>query len=151
MGTPVVSVADGEVVFAGTKGGYGNLLIVQHGTELTTDYAHLSAFTPGLEEGTRVRRGQDRPVGSTGFSTGPHLHFEIRKAGQYINPADPQQSLPVWGLQPDERQAFLSRLLWVEASREQGLLRAALLPGAPRATLAVSEAAALRAERPAER
>jgi len=150
MGTPVVSVADGEIVFAGPKGGYGNLLIVQHGSELTTYYAHLSAFTPGIEEGTRVRRGQEIGlVGSTGHSTGPHLHFEIRKAGQYINPADPQQSLPVWGLKPEERQAFLSRLLWVEASREQGMLRAALLPGLPRATLAARDTGPLLADRPA--
>jgi murein DD-endopeptidase MepM/ murein hydrolase activator NlpD len=125
-GTPVVAVADGEVVFSGRRGGYGNLIIVQHGSDLTTYYAHLSAFTPNLQEGSRVRRGQEiGQVGSTGFSTGPHLHFEIRKGAKYMDPTHADQRLTVWTLMPQEHLAVLTPLLRLQMTRAEALQRVA--------------------------
>ena len=125
-GTPVVSVAEGEVVFSGWRGGYGNLVVVQHGTELATYYGHLSAFAQELAEGARVRRGQTIGlVGSTGFSTGPHLHFEIRKDARYVDPTKLDQKLAAWTLRPDEHEAVLTRLLQLEATRASGFARSA--------------------------
>ena len=123
-GTPVVSVAEGEVVFSGWRGGYGNLVVVQHGSELATYYAHLSAFAPELAEGARVRRGQTVGlVGSTGFSTGPHLHFEIRKDARYVDPTKLDQKLAAWTLRPEEHERVLTRLLQLESTRATGFAR----------------------------
>ncbi|MBL8333752.1 MAG: M23 family metallopeptidase [Rubrivivax sp.] len=111
-GTPVVAVADGTVSFAGWRGGYGNLLIIDHGAGLSTYYGHLSATEPGVAEGTSVRRGTPiGQVGATGWATGPHLHFEVRKDGRYMDPADPDQQLAPWVLQRQEHERFLTRLL----------------------------------------
>ncbi len=85
VGTPILAAAEGRVVFAGFNGGYGNAIEIRHANGLVTRYAHLS--------GLNVRRGQmvERAVqigrmGSTGRSTGSHLHFEVRLNGQAINP-----------------------------------------------------------------
>jgi murein DD-endopeptidase MepM/ murein hydrolase activator NlpD len=84
-GTPILSSGDGTVVFAGVRGGYGNTVIIDHGGQLATLYAHQSAMAVG--EGQSVRRGQViGAVGSTGNSTGPHLHFEVRAAGTPVDP-----------------------------------------------------------------
>lgn len=84
-GTPIKAVADGTVTFSGTKGGYGNIVIINHGNGIETYYAHCSKLD--VEEGAKVIAGDViGKVGSTGNSTGPHLHFEIRKDGKYINP-----------------------------------------------------------------
>ena len=128
-GTPVVTVAEGTVVHAGKSGGYGNLIVVDHGGGVTTYYAHLSAYGAGVTEGARVERGQEIGlVGSTGMSTGPHLHYEIRKDGRYLDPADPAQTLPNWGLAGDEHQAILTRLLALGMSRQQAFNRAVRSP-----------------------
>jgi murein DD-endopeptidase MepM/ murein hydrolase activator NlpD len=125
-GTPVVTVADGTVVHAGTNGGYGNLVVVDHGGGVTTSYAHLSAYGAGVQEGAKVERGQEIGlVGSTGMSTGPHLHFEIRKDGKYLDPADPKQTLPNWSLAPEDHEAVLTRLLTLSLSRPDEFSRAA--------------------------
>ncbi|MGI9658865.1 MAG: peptidoglycan DD-metalloendopeptidase family protein, partial [Gaiellaceae bacterium] len=86
-GTPVAAVKAGTVVFAAyDDGGFGNLVVIQHRYGLTTRYAHLSEFA--VVEGARVRRGETIGlVGSTGRSTGPHLHLEIAFRGALINPA----------------------------------------------------------------
>jgi murein DD-endopeptidase MepM/ murein hydrolase activator NlpD len=121
-GTPVVAVADGEIEFAGPRGGYGNLVLVRHANDLSTYYAHLSAFGPGVQAGVPVRRGQTiGQVGSTGFSTGPHLHFEIRKGNRYIDPTRPDVQLPEWTLQPEEHASLLMRLLQLGTTRERSL------------------------------
>lgn len=79
-GTPVRTPAAGVVAFAGTKGGYGNTIIVQHENGLQTLYAHLEGFEAGIKTGAVVEKGQAiAGVGSTGASTGNHLHYEIRK------------------------------------------------------------------------
>lgn len=87
-GTPVYAASDGVVVEARRWGGYGNWVRVRHSNGLETGYAHLSRFARGLRAGQRVSQGQVIAyVGSTGASTGPHLHYEIWKRGARINPA----------------------------------------------------------------
>lgn len=84
-GTPIQAAAGGTVVFAGPRGGYGNTVIVDHGRSLATLYAHQSAIH--VTQGVVVGKGQViGAVGSTGLSTGPHLHFETRVAGVPVDP-----------------------------------------------------------------
>jgi murein DD-endopeptidase MepM/ murein hydrolase activator NlpD len=86
MGQPIVSAASGTVIYAGVKGGYGNTLMVDHGGGMVTLYAHQSKFAVGY--GASVGAGQVIGyVGSTGDSTGPHLHFEVRIGGSPVNPS----------------------------------------------------------------
>ncbi|CCK74400.1 Peptidase, M23B family. By similarity [Oleispira antarctica RB-8] len=81
-GTPIKSTGDGKVIFAGRKGGFGNCVIVQHGSRYQTLYAHMSKFNRSARKGRRVKQGQVIGyVGSTGLATGPHLHFEFRVDG----------------------------------------------------------------------
>ncbi len=84
-GAPVQAAAPGTVVYAGWFGGYGKLVVVDHGGGLATLYGHLSSIA--VSAGQRVRRGDVvGRVGSTGYSTGPHLHFEIRVNGRPVDP-----------------------------------------------------------------
>lgn len=84
-GTPIRAVADGVVVFSGWRRAYGNTVILDHGNGLATLYAHCSRLL--VSEGEVVKQGQVIGlVGSTGLSTGPHLHFEVRRYGKPINP-----------------------------------------------------------------
>lgn len=118
-GTPVHAVADAEVVFASTMGGYGNLVILSHGQGYETYYAHLSGFAPDLVPGKKVLRGEEIAyVGSTGLSTGPHLHYELRKEKRYINPFDKQATLEFWNLQPEEHEQMLALMLVLDLTRE---------------------------------
>ena len=85
-GTPIKAAGDGKVIFRGVKGGYGNTVILQHGGNITTLYAHMSRFA-GAGIGTRVRQGQTIGyVGSTGLATANHLHYEYRLNGAHRNP-----------------------------------------------------------------
>ncbi|OYD16645.1 hypothetical protein CH330_02255 [candidate division WOR-3 bacterium JGI_Cruoil_03_51_56] len=87
IGTPVSCVADGRVTIAGWKGGYGKLVEVSHANGFKTRYGHLSRFGKGIKTRVHVNQGQVIGyVGSTGLSTGPHLHYEVRKFGTPINP-----------------------------------------------------------------
>ena len=88
IGTPVMAVGDGVIEFAGwNSGGFGNFVSVHHNDIYTTQYAHLSAFGKGIKKGVRVVQGQVIGyVGSTGHSTGPHLHYQIKKYGSLVNP-----------------------------------------------------------------
>jgi len=87
MGTPVSTVGDGAVIFAGYKGPNGNLVIVRHPNGYTTSYGHLSRITKGIRRGTEVRQGDViGKVGATGRATGPHLDFRIRRRGTFLNP-----------------------------------------------------------------
>lgn len=86
-GTPIKVTGSGRVVFRGVKGGYGNVVIVQHGSTYSTLYAHLSGFARGINTGTRVRQGQTIGyLGMTGLATGPHLHYEFLVNGVHRNP-----------------------------------------------------------------
>ena len=79
IGTPVRAVADGVVDFADRQGGYGNLLVLRHQGKYSTAYAHLNGFARSVKPGAKIRQGDVVAyVGSTGWSTGPHLHYEIR-------------------------------------------------------------------------
>ena len=86
-GTPVRSIGNGIVVFAGTRGGYGNSLDVRHQNGFVTRYGHLRGFASGVRTGTRVSMGQTVGyVGMTGLATGPHLHFEVIVGGVQRDP-----------------------------------------------------------------
>jgi murein DD-endopeptidase MepM/ murein hydrolase activator NlpD len=86
-GTPVRSVAGGKVVYAGRFGGYGNFVRIDHPGPYASAYAHLQGIAKGVKVGGSVTRGQIIGyVGSTGLATGPHLHFELYKDGNYVNP-----------------------------------------------------------------
>lgn len=86
-GTAVKATSDGTVEFIGQRNGYGNFVILRHGDKYTTAYGHLSGYAGGLKTGDRVRQGQVIAyVGSTGWSTGPHLHYEFRIDGIHQNP-----------------------------------------------------------------
>jgi murein DD-endopeptidase MepM/ murein hydrolase activator NlpD len=96
-GTPVRSIADGTIEFAGVQNGFGNVVMVKHGSANTTVYAHLSRIF--VKNGQSVSQGQNvGAVGSTGWATGPHLHFEFRVNGVHRDPltmARQSESLPV--------------------------------------------------------
>lgn len=86
-GGPIWAADQGMVIFAGWYGGYGNTVIIDHGNGITTLYGHASEFY--VAEGDSIQRGHlIAAVGSTGLSTGPHLHFEVRRDGEPIDPAD---------------------------------------------------------------
>jgi murein DD-endopeptidase MepM/ murein hydrolase activator NlpD len=86
-GTPVRSIGNGIVVFAGTRGGYGNSIDVRHQNGFVTRYGHLRGFASGVRTGTRVSMGQTIGyVGMTGLATGPHLHFEVIVGGVQRDP-----------------------------------------------------------------
>ena len=86
-GTPIKAAGDGKIIFRGRKGGYGNVIIIQHGRKYSTLYAHMSKFRKGLRNGSRIKQGEIIGyVGSTGLASGPHLHYEFRINGVHRNP-----------------------------------------------------------------
>lgn len=88
-GTPVYAAGDGVVAFVGRKGGYGNYVQIKHNGQYASAYAHLSRFATGVAPGKKVKQGQIIAyVGTTGASTGPHLHYEIHSNGVQVNPAN---------------------------------------------------------------
>ena len=103
-GTPVSTVGDGAVIFAGRKGPNGNLVIVRHPNGYTTSYGHLGRIAKGIRRGTEVRQGDViGTVGATGLATGPHLDFRIRRHGTFLNPLT--VNLPRGGAVPPNRMA----------------------------------------------
>ena len=97
-GTPVKAAGDGKIIFLGRKGGYGQVMILEHGEHYETLYAHLSDFKKGLQNGDQVEQGQIIGfVGQTGLATGPHLHYEFRVDGVHRNPEtlNHQHTLPL--------------------------------------------------------
>jgi len=86
-GTPIRAAADGTVDFAGTSNGYGNLVVLKHWSNYSTAYGHMSRFASGLRRGQKISQGDlIGYVGTTGWSTGPHLHYEFRIGGQATDP-----------------------------------------------------------------
>lgn len=86
-GTPIMAAGDGKVISAGTQGGYGRTVVLQHGSNVTTLYAHMSRIASSARVGRRVKQGDIIGyVGATGTATGPHLHYEYRINGVHKNP-----------------------------------------------------------------
>lgn len=84
--TPVWAVAEGTVTFVGWNGGLGRYIKIKHAQGITTGYGHLSRYAKGTKKGTKVKQGQTIAyVGSSGLSTGPHLHFQITQNGRFVN------------------------------------------------------------------
>jgi len=125
-GTPIKSAGDGKVLLAGRKGGYGNTVVIQHGNRYRTLYAHMQGFAKGVRNGSSVKQGQIIGyIGTTGLSTGPHLHYEFQVDGVHVDPlglklpmADPiaknekqrflQLSNPLMARMDDERATMLA-------------------------------------------
>ena len=86
-GTPIRATADGKIVSAGTKGGYGKAVVLRHAGRFTTLYGHMNGFAKEVKSGRRVKQGDVIGyIGSTGLATGPHLHYEFRLDGVHRNP-----------------------------------------------------------------
>jgi len=125
-GTPIKSAGDGKVLLAGRKVVYGNTVIIQHGQRYRTLYAHMQGFAKGVRNGSTVKQGQIIGyIGTTGLSTGPHLHYEFQVDGVHVDPlglklpmADPiaksemprfmQQSQPLMARMDEERATMLA-------------------------------------------
>jgi murein DD-endopeptidase MepM/ murein hydrolase activator NlpD len=111
-GTPVFSVANGKIAYLGYNGAFGNLIIVEHPGNYRTYYAHLSNYNVELSVGNDVRRGLEIGyVGSTGRSSGPHLHYELRRDGTYIDPYSPSAQLDLWSMRDSDSGQFTRQLL----------------------------------------
>ena len=111
-GTPIFSVATGKVVHLGYSGAFGNLIILEHPGNYRTYYAHLSNYNVELKVGNEVRRGFEIGyVGSTGRSTGPHLHFELRKDGVYIDPYSSITQLDLWNMRNSDSGLLTREIL----------------------------------------
>ena len=86
-GTPIRATADGKIIHAGKKGGYGNAVVLRHAGRFSTLYGHMNGFAKGIRSGKRVKQGDVIGyIGSTGLATGPHLHYEFRFDGVHRNP-----------------------------------------------------------------
>ncbi|PSS46879.1 peptidoglycan DD-metalloendopeptidase family protein [Pseudomonas sp. BBP2017] len=108
-GTPIKAAGDGKVLLAGRRGGYGNTVIIQHGNRYQTLYGHMQGFAKGVKTGGTVKQGQVIGyIGTTGLSTGPHLHYEFQANGVHVDPLG--QKLPMADpIAKAERQRFLQQ------------------------------------------
>lgn len=89
LGAPILSASEGTVILAGWAAGYGRRVEIQHADGVVTAYSHMSRFSTDIQPGTPVRQGQVIGfVGSSGLSTGPHLHFEVLVNGYFVDPMD---------------------------------------------------------------
>jgi murein DD-endopeptidase MepM/ murein hydrolase activator NlpD len=126
MGTPVRAIGDGVVVFAGVKGGYGNMIDIRHRNGMISRYGHMRNFATGMRSGTRVAMGSTIGfVGMTGWATGPHLHFEIRVDGVAHDPKIALQSKGGEPIPAGERTLFQKMRNQTLASLSQAHLAAA--------------------------
>jgi len=108
VGTPVEAAGSGRVVFAGWKGGYGKYIKIKHNNSYSTAYGHLSRLKRGIRKGMRVSQGDIIGyVGSTGISTGPHLHYEVWRGKRLVNPLGIKSS-PTGRVPEKEFQRFVS-------------------------------------------
>jgi murein DD-endopeptidase MepM/ murein hydrolase activator NlpD len=87
VGTPIFAAGNGSIEMAGRHGGNGNYIRIRHGNGYKTAYSHMSRFAPGMKAGAKIRQGDlIGYVGSTGMSTGPHLHYEVLINSRFTNP-----------------------------------------------------------------
>ena len=113
LGTPILAGADGTVERVGRQGGYGNYIRIRHANGFATAYGHMSRYADGVEPGTSVKQGQVIGyVGSTGYSTGPHCHYEILVNNKFVNPMTIQvpRGLQLTGRQLAEFQRERNRI-----------------------------------------
>jgi len=126
-GTPVRASGDGKIIKAQRSKSYGNVVFIQHGGRYTTVYAHMKGFARGIRKGKRVRQGQIIGyVGSTGYATGPHLHYEFRVNGVHRNPLTVKlpAAAPINPAYLDDfRNKTRKQLALLELAREQSLAR----------------------------
>ncbi|WP_312935563.1 peptidoglycan DD-metalloendopeptidase family protein [Pseudomonas sp.] len=108
-GTPIKAAGDGKVVLAGRRGGYGNTVILAHGNKYQTLYGHMQGFAKGVKTGGSVKQGQVIGyIGTTGLSTGPHLHYEFQVNGVHVDPLS--QKVPMSEpIAKAERQRFMQQ------------------------------------------
>ncbi|MGG2398328.1 peptidoglycan DD-metalloendopeptidase family protein [Pseudomonas sp. SH1-B] len=125
-GTPIKAAGDGKVALAGRNGGYGNTVIIQHGQRYRTLYAHMQGFAKGVRNGVNVKQGQIIGyIGTTGLSTGPHLHYEFQVNGVHVDPLS--QKLPMADpIAASEKQRFmqLSKPLMARMDQEKATMLA---------------------------
>ena len=121
IGTPIFAAADGTVEWAAMKGPNGNLTILQHDKGMETYYLHQSMFMPGVSAGAHVTQGQKiGEIGTTGRSTGPHLHFEVHLAGEAVDPMGiPSDDSQRKKLEPAAMQAFIAQRNRVDVARAE--------------------------------
>ena len=125
-GTPIKAAGDGKVILAGTKGGYGNTVVIQHGSRYRTLYAHMQGFAKNVRTGSTVKQGQIIGyIGTTGLSTGPHLHYEFQVNGTHVDPLS-QKQLIADPLSGKEKQRFLqhSTPLMAQLNQERSVMLA---------------------------
>jgi len=118
-GTPIKATGDGKVLLAGRKGGYGNTVVIQHGNHYRTLYAHMRGFAKSVHTGSMVKQGQIIGyIGTTGLSTGPHLHYEFQVNGVQVDPMG--QKLPMADpMAQNEKQRFLQQSQPIMARMDQ--------------------------------
>lgn len=118
-GTPIKAAGDGKVLLAGRRGGYGNTVIIQHGNTYRTLYGHMQGFAKGVKTGGSVKQGQIIGyIGTTGLSTGPHLHYEFQVNGVHVDPLG--QKLPMADpIAKSERARFLAQSKPLMAKMDQ--------------------------------
>ena len=108
-GRKIYAAAPGRIEFKGRKGGYGNTIIINHGNGYKTLYAHQNKFASNIRRGQKVNKGQHIGyVGSTGLSSGPHLHLGLYKNGRAINPLKVIRKAETKGLKGKEKQTFIA-------------------------------------------
>lgn len=119
-GTPIYAAGDGVVELAGRRGGYGNYVRIRHNSQLKTAYAHMSRFAKGVTTGSRVRQGDIIGyVGTTGASTGPHLHYEVMLSGVQVNPRG--VNLPIGEvLEGEQLKIFQANVRDIDRTRATG-------------------------------
>jgi murein DD-endopeptidase MepM/ murein hydrolase activator NlpD len=122
MGTPIMASGDGVIKKAGWCGGGGNCVVIRHNSTYQTVYAHMSKFASGIRSGVRVKQGQTIGyVGSTGKSTGPHLHYEVIVNGKKIN----SQTLKLPSgkiLKNDERKIFETKKIKLDVLKSEKII-----------------------------
>lgn len=130
-GTPIMAAGDGLVERADWFGGYGNYVRIRHNSETATAYGHMVRFARGIKAGIRVKQGQTIGyVGSTGMSTGPHLHFEVHVGGRQVNPRT-VKSMPGRRLDPGELKRFRDMIIDLDQRRERAVAGAVFNAKAP--------------------
>ncbi len=122
MGTPIMASGDGKVKKAGWCGGGGNCIVIKHNSSYQTVYAHMSKFAKGIRSGVRVKQGQTIGyVGSTGKSTGPHLHYEVIINGKKVN----SQTLKLPSgkiLKDEERKLFETKKIKLDVLKSEKII-----------------------------